>query len=346
MSPKSSTRAGRVVRRRRADGTIAEYHYPAYQPNHKRPASNGRTVGDWMDEWERSPEFKKLAWGTQRNYRQAMLQFKGMRSYALDAVEAKHVIQHRNAIAEKHGDGAAYNFVSGIGAMFYRAVRSDWLKASPLKGKGLYDGLQIGAFKPWSEDEIALALNFLPKQLRRAVILARETGQRVSDLVRMKWSQYDGASIAVVQKKTKTPVRMVVSAVLKAELDDWFAERMTDTVVNLRSQETILVMDRGKPWRESSLAHALSDYLGIIPGFPTKPNRHGDGEIADRSIHGLRYRFAIDVVHASGTMRELMGMTGHLSIGMAKKYTDQFDREQAAAVGMAKLEAYRARRKG
>lgn len=42
--------------------------------------------------------------------------------------------------------------------------------------------------------------------IRHAVILAYTTGQRGQDLIRMKWSDYDGEGIYVVQLKTKAPV--------------------------------------------------------------------------------------------------------------------------------------------
>ena len=45
------------------------------------------------------------------------------------------------------------------------------------------------------------------------------TGQRASDVVRMRWSDYDGEGIAVRQLKTGTPLWIRCLAKLRATLD-------------------------------------------------------------------------------------------------------------------------------
>ena len=56
-------------------------------------------------------------------------------------------------------------------------------------------------------------------ELQRAMILAMHTGQRYGDLIRLRWSDYDGASIALRQRKTLQPVRIACTATLRQMLD-------------------------------------------------------------------------------------------------------------------------------
>ena len=68
-------------------------------------------------------------------------------------------------------------------------------------------------------------MRHLPENLRRAVILARYTGQRRGDLILMRWDQYDGKVIRLRQQKTAVDLVIPVHPALKVELDSWKARR-------------------------------------------------------------------------------------------------------------------------
>ena len=51
-------------------------------------------------------------------------------------------------------------------------------------------------------------------ELQRVLILAIHTGQRYCDLIRLRWSEYDGAAINLVQSKGKVRVTVPCSATL------------------------------------------------------------------------------------------------------------------------------------
>jgi integrase len=73
------------------------------------------------------------------------------------------------------------------------------------------------------------------------------TGQRVSDVCAMTWSQYDGTRIALTQIKTKKsndPMRIRVPDVLKVLLDR-----------RDRVHEHILTHKWGRPYTRDSLGH-------------------------------------------------------------------------------------------
>jgi integrase len=71
----------------------------------------------------------------------------------------------------------------------------------------------------WTDAQIAAFLAAAPAKLKLAMELARWTGQRQGDLLRLTWSAYDGTHIRLRQGKTGRKVRVRVYSQLKAMLD-------------------------------------------------------------------------------------------------------------------------------
>ncbi len=135
--------------------------------------------------------------------------------------------------------------------MWAYAVDYDW-PVTPAVAARLLRDLPVGEWPAWTEAEADLAVQHLPERLRRAVILARFTGQRRGDLIAMRWSDYDGQTIRVVQEKTGQRLVIPVVPELQAALESW-----RPSVVDLSSGKpvgTILVTDAGEPWQASNLS--------------------------------------------------------------------------------------------
>ena len=92
--------------------------------------------------------------------------------------------------------------------------------------------------KSWSDEQITAFLESAPEPLRRALILAVETGQRQGDLLVLPWSSVKGDVIELRQSKTNQPVAIPVSATLR---DCLAASPRSDST-------TILTRSDGKPW--------------------------------------------------------------------------------------------------
>jgi len=114
--------------------------------------------------------------------------------------------------------------------------------------------------EPWPDDVIERFLAACDENLYFAFHLLLCSGQRVSDVCAMKWSQYDGARIALTQIKTQRtndPMRIRVPDVLKVLLDR-----------RDRVHEHILTHKWGRPYTRDSLSHRIKEVL--IP--------NGDGQ--------------------------------------------------------------------
>jgi integrase len=104
--------------------------------------------------------------------------------------------------------------------------------------------------QPWSDGVLAAFDAAAPGHLRLGVMLLLYTGQRRSDVVQMRWSQFDGDTIEVVQQKTGEPVTIPCHKRLRATLSTL-----------PRQSEFILTGERGAPYKAASLAAMVRKQL-------------------------------------------------------------------------------------
>jgi integrase len=126
------------------------------------------------------------------------------------------------------------------------------------------------------------------------------TGQRVSDVCAMKWSQYDGTRIALTQIKTQRtndPMRIRVPDVLKVLLDR-----------RERVHAHVLTHKWGRPYTRDSLSHRIKEVLIA----------NGDGQY---TVHGLRKNAGIMLAENGATVPMIMAALGHKSPKLALYYT-------------------------
>lgn len=163
-----------------------------------------------------------------------------------------------------------------------------------------------GAREPWTDEEVRLALDHARPELARAVVLARTTGQRVSDLCAMKWTDInrddDGfPRIAVVQQKTGLQLWVPIVPELEAALDEWD-----------RSLGYLLTKRSGLPWTGQELSKAWglerdkNASLALL-----RPRK--------LTLHGLRASAVIALRRAGWTDSEVSSFVG-MSEEMVSRY--------------------------
>jgi enterobacteria phage integrase len=169
--------------------------------------------------------------------------------------------------------------------------------------------------QPWPDDVLAAFEAHAPGHLRLAVALLLYTGQRHSDVVKMRWSQFDGDTIEVVQQKTGEPVTIACHKRLRSILS-----------ALPRRGEFILIGERGKPYKAASLAAMVRKQLRAIG-------------IRGYSVHGLRKNAALSLSQAGCSVPEIMAVTGHRSAAMALHYSKRAEKKRLARSAIDKWEA-------
>jgi integrase len=174
--------------------------------------------------------------------------------------------------------------------------------------------------EPWPDDVLAAYDAAAPGHLRLGVLLAHYTGQRRSDVTRMKWSQFDGEIIEVAQQKTGEYVAIPCH------------HRLMSVLSTLpRHSEFILTTERGTPYNAQSFAAAVRRQLHAIG-------------IRGYSVHGLRKNAAKALAEAGCTVPQIMAVLGHRSPAMAMHYSKRAEQRRLAREAINRWEAAEAKK--
>jgi integrase len=317
----SKTPADRVIRRRMADGSFKTYRYPAWKA---AAQPEGDTMRALLRAFEASPEWTALAQATRAQYLIYLRPWLKVADAPPRSVTRRDILAARDAMARTRGVGAATAFGRITSSLFGWAQDRGWVDFNPAARLRALPG---GSLPAWSEQQIAAALDALPEDLRRVVLLALHTGQRRGDLCAMTWAAYDGATIRLRQAKTGTALVLPVHPDLRRELEAWKAER---TGIH------VLHSPRTGAWTPPHLSREMKRALGAI-GLPARLN-----------VHGLRKAAARRLAEAGATTHEIAAVTGHRSLSMVQHYTTSADQERlaGAAVRRLHLQPDNKRRKG
>jgi integrase len=139
---------------------------------------------------------------------------------------------------------------------------------------GIETGKPQGGHKPWTDTQVALAEKYARQDLARAITFGANTGQRISDLVRMCWTDIETFrgidGINVRQKKTDKPVWVPILAPLAEAMKTWE-----------RRPGPFLLRSNGRPWRSAYLTDRLDYEKKTNPAL-------AEIAAADLVMHGLR----------------------------------------------------------
>jgi integrase len=309
--------AGRIVRHTLADGTTKVYRYGPHRPQHRSYAAND-SLAALIAEFQRSPEWRRLAETTCQNYALYLRTLDRVGHVRVQDVRKRDLLSARDSIAANRGDGAAIGFIRAASALFAWAIRREWIEHNPAQGGT--EGLTRGHLRAWTTLEADTAIDLLPEHLRRVVVLALYTGQRRGDLCTLRWSAYDGHAIRLTQEKTAEPVVIPCHAALKSELDAW----RQGPIVGI-AEATILTDARGKPWKPNLLSHYLPAALVRI------------GLSNELNVHGLRKLAATNLAEAACTAHEIAAITGHKTLAMVELYTRTADQQRLAGAAIMRL---------
>ena len=183
-------------------------------------------------------------------------------------------------------------------------------------------------WKPWEPEAIQVAMSDFEGIARTAFYLAYFTGQRNSDIRKMKWTDIAGDGIHVVQDKTGKEVWVPLHPDLQAEL-----------AITERRGETIIAAERlqsdGLPNRTAGQAlskRALDSYCKVqrrVLGL--------SGDNHENTLHGLRKNATINLLEAGCTNSEAKAITGHSTGQMVNHYAQKLNQRGQARAAMDKV---------
>ncbi|BBE74557.1 phage integrase family protein [Pleomorphomonas sp. SM30] len=216
------------------------------------------------------------------------------------ALRPSHVQALMDSLAAK--PGSANNVLDALRSMCRWAMGPrELLTRDPTQGVPHFDPGE--GHKPWTPEQLAIADANFAGMVRRGYVLMRYTGQRISDVVRMGWTDLDEGGISLPQKKTGVRPWCPIFPELEAEMAGWE-----------KRPGPFLLQDNGKPFTTNGWWKAFDAVRADHPA------------LADAVPHGLRAVAAIGLRQHGLSIPQISDMVG-MSPAMVERYCRHADRK-------------------
>jgi len=317
----------REVKKVLKDGSVRVYRYATatgerlegspeswrFKDDVRRASNRGPTVGDLLKRYRGSMRWRELAPSTKEKYERQMLIWRHEEDIPLKDLQRTMLSEMRDELLDT--PGIAHQFVGFAKMLFNYAIDEGLMDASPASR---LKRPKLGTIKRWPDNRIDGAIAALPPHMATICMLALYTGQRGSDIVKMKWSHYNGSTMSVSQAKTgmeEADERLIIPVhpALRDHLDGL-----------QRDSEWIVLTQGGKPWDPADMrsrARVELDRIGM-QGY---------------SLHGLRKSAASRMAEAGCSSKEIAAILGHKTLAMVELYTKEADQARLAVQAMDKL---------
>lgn len=294
--------------------------WQAYAGHMKGRATTGSayTIRRLVTDYEDSPDYARKSAATHRTYSKYLRRIvKEFGDFPIDDVQRADVRKFLKPMQDTPG---AYNLsLSVLGTLYRFAREHDKVDADPTKD---IKKLDIGTHEPWPDHVLEAALTSDNDRIRLIVHILFFTGLRISDALKLRWSNIKGDYIHVIPTKT---VRF------NKQLEIKIAQELADELARTprqpnRIHETIIRKADGTPLGYDLALRDLKAFTADL-GHETVP-------------HGLRKNAVNSLLHAGCTIAEVSSITGQ-SFNIVEKYAKRMNRREMGAGAIVKLESRR-----
>lgn len=258
------------------------------------PVADARTFNALVREYVSSPKYRRLAPRTARDYDKVLAWVKDkLGPLPVANIQRKDIIRAQTANARTVR--FANYIVQVVRVLLEHSIDLGWRTDNPGKGVELIksENPEREAWPP------AMIEAYRAAATGRALLifeLCLGTGQRIGDVLRMRWSDIDGDGILVRQGKTGAALWVPIGPHLLAVLEA--TPRIGDTIC----------------------AHGQGKELTYFPAAKAvRQVREQIGAMA-YDIHGLRYAAAAELAAAGCSDELIASITGHKTTAMIAKY--------------------------
>ncbi len=207
------------------------------------------------------------------------------------------------------GNGARNAFLAVLGVLYTWCRRRDLTEAEPTKD---IQPFKIGEHEPWPDELLSAGLAAEHDRTRLAIALLYYTGQRIGDVVKMRWSDIRDGRVNVTQQKTGTSLKIPLTRALKAELAN-----------TPKRGITIITNNLGQPMTDQVVRRELKRF-GAAHGLAVVP-------------HGLRKNAVNALLEEGCTIAEVGSITGQ-SFKVIEHYARGSNQVKLSEAAIIKLE--------
>ncbi|MEM0978418.1 MAG: tyrosine-type recombinase/integrase [Pseudomonadota bacterium] len=258
-----------------------------------------------------SDAFKKLKPRTKADYKKYIhhiRQIWGSKDPA--KIETHHIYDLHRANADRWRQ--ANYLVQVMVVLMNHARLIGFLKkehGNPAKGIPLFKQESEG-WEPWPDDVRAEFEAIAPERARLVYELCLGTGQRIGDVLQIRWGHIKDGAYDFTQGKTDKPMRIELTDRLKAYLAGQQKRGLT------------VITDKvGRPVRYRTIAEEMRKVKARM--------QHPDA--SKYVTHGLRKNATLELYQAGCDDEMVKAVTGHSGVEMLKKYGGQVRQRVLAA---------------
>lgn len=293
------TRFGKTQRMYSAPGT-AEFAAEYALLMRGRPPTPKRTLKGLIQRYKASDKWAALAANTRRSYERHFTYLAEVAGHIDPAtLRTTHIYDMRDALKETPTD--ASRKIGALSTLLSYGKRIGWLDQNVAQGVEKLKGRKPPR-EPWPDDKIA-AFRMEADPLPRLIFeMLLGTGQRIGDVLKMRWDDLKDGGIYVAQQKTGHGIFVPLTGALAEVIE-----------ATPRHGATIVAQPNGKPV-SYSFAHKLIMDVRKAIGAEAWDN------------HSLRHSAAAEILSLPGmTVEHVMAITGHSSRDMAQHYSRRAD---------------------
>ena len=259
------------------------------------PTPSRQNFDGLVRDYLRSGRYRKLAPRTARDYEKVLHWVSDkLGPMPVSGIQRKDVIRARDANAQT--TRFANYIVQVLRILLEHSIDLGWREDNPAKGVSL---LKSGAppRQPWPQEMIEAYRAAASGRALLIFELCLGTGQRIGDVLKMRWSDIDGDGIKVQQGKTGS--------------DLWipFTPRLR-FILNQTPRIGLTICAHGPAGKPLT-------YFPAAKAVRTVREKIG-AEAYD--IHGLRYAAAAELAAAGCSDEQIAAITGHKTSAMIAKY--------------------------
>ncbi|MBV9754626.1 MAG: hypothetical protein JO188_19055 [Hyphomicrobiales bacterium] len=268
--------------------------------------------------YKNSPEWERLRPPSRKNYGAHLVRIDAMWGDLLAAdLTARAVYAARDQMA--HQAPTANHFLAALRTLLNWGVARDYAQTNVARDVAPLR-LEPQTAQPWPEETYRFVVEHAPEDIRRLVILGRSTGQRLSDLVRMRPAdrQENGLALRIGKLRDKFHWLPLTREVLD-EIDSWGVARDIAYIISTAGNPYTAnhMNTRWNRWRASEEAKPIRD-VAI-------------------TLHGLRASAVCDRRLDALTHQEISGQLC-MSLGMVLRYSRGVDSRALGRLALEKQE--------
>lgn len=256
------------------------------------------------DDYSRYLEIVSTAWG----------------KLHVGSIRPLHVIQLRDAWAKR--PVAANHLLSVLKTLINWGIPREFSETNPCIHVPKLEVDEDGA-RPWPAWAYGLIDEHAREDVRRAVLLARYTGQRQEDVLMMAPEHIEDGGIVVVQQKTGKELWVPLHADLRGALEGW-------------SGSPYVLTPKDEPYTPERFRAAWTRFMNGTPAGRIRQERF--------TFHGLRASSCEKLREVGCSDAEIGSITG-MSPAMIRRYLRFADQKRLAKAAQRRLEQHAAQEK-